>query len=364
MKRIFSAGTIGIIIVLLAFGYLVYQLVGQSRVAEPEHVANMDVAQKEKEFPKAIELVSPQGFINTDGIKIADLIGKKVIMVDFWTYSCINCQRTIPYLNAWYDKYKDKGLEIIGVHTPEFSFEKDINNVRDAVTRYSIKYPVVLDNNYTTWNAYQNKYWPRKYLIDIDGFIVYDHIGEGAYDETEMKIKDLLRERDAKLNTADTIDETIASPSDVENAPALAVSPETYFGANRNTSLISNRGLVGEFDFTEPSGTDLGYLYLSGKWNIDSEFAQNKSAGAKIIYRFHANKVFLVASSDTETTAKVLIDGKPVTSAVAGADVKNGEVKIKEDRLYRLIEDAGPGEHVIEIILGTSGVKAYTFTFG
>src|SRR3989344_7615215 len=140
----------------------------------------------ESDGEKYKEIVNPSGFVNTDGITVGSQVGKKVVLVDFMTYSCINCQRTFPYLNAWYKKYKDQGLEIIGIHTPEFAFEKDIENVREAMKRFGIMHPVVLDNDYATWRAYGNRFWPRKYLIDIHGDIVYDHIGEGAYEETEM----------------------------------------------------------------------------------------------------------------------------------------------------------------------------------
>ena len=147
--------------------------------------------EKSKRYSVAKEITTPDGFINTDGkpVTIGEFVGKKVVLLDIWTYSCINCQRTTPYLNAWYEKYKDDGLVIIGLHTPEFEFEKVYQNVLDATNRLGIKYPVVLDNDYSTWNAYQNRFWPRKYLIDIDGFVVYDHIGEGAYEETETKDK-------------------------------------------------------------------------------------------------------------------------------------------------------------------------------
>jgi thiol-disulfide isomerase/thioredoxin len=156
---------------------------------------NNKAAEKAKIYDSAKEIVSPAGFINTDeNLQIKNLIGKKVVLLDFWTYSCINCQRTLPYITSWYDKYKDAGLEIIGVHTPEFAFEKEYDNVVAATKKWGVNYPVVLDNDYGTWQAYKNRYWPRKYLIDIDGYIVYDHIGEGGYDETEKKIQELLME--------------------------------------------------------------------------------------------------------------------------------------------------------------------------
>ena len=152
-------------------------------------------AQKAKKYTSAREIVPGGGFINTEPFKLKDFIGKKVILLDFWTYSCINCQRTTPYLNAWYEKYKDQGLVIVGVHTPEFDFEKVYENVANAVKEEGIKYPVVQDNDYATWQTYENRFWPRKYLIDIDGYIIYDHIGEGAYDETERLIQTALKER-------------------------------------------------------------------------------------------------------------------------------------------------------------------------
>lgn len=141
---------------------------------------------------RAKELVEPTSFINAEPFKVADLVGRKVILVDFWTYSCINCQHVIPYLNDWYAKYKDKGLEIVSIHSPEFEYEKNEENVRDAVTKFGIKYPVVMDNKFGTWNAYQNKFWPRIYVIDLNGNIVTDYIGEGNYDEMETRIRGLL----------------------------------------------------------------------------------------------------------------------------------------------------------------------------
>lgn len=157
---------------------------------------------KDTETPY-VEITNPSGFVNTNDqpIKIADYVGKQVILLDIITYSCINCQRTFPYVNAWYDKYKDEGLIVIGLHTPEFAFEKDKNNVENAMKEFGITFPVVLDNDYATWNALGNRFWPRKYLIDIHGNIVYDHIGEGAYEETENKIQELLKEREAVLGS-------------------------------------------------------------------------------------------------------------------------------------------------------------------
>ena len=156
-----------------------------------------DVKTKTTESTPFVEIVDPAGFVNTQNqpFKIADYVGKQVILLNVMTYSCINCQRTFPYVNSWYEEYKDDGLVVIGIHTPEFSYEKDRGNVEAAFAKFNITYPTVLDNDYSTWRALGNKYWPRKYLIDIEGNVVYDHIGEGAYQETEDKIKELLKER-------------------------------------------------------------------------------------------------------------------------------------------------------------------------
>ncbi len=317
----------------------------------------------------AKEIVAPAGFINTAGqpITIQQFIGTKVVLVDFWTYSCINCQRTLPYVTAWYEKYKDQGLEVIGIHTPEFDFEKDIHNVQKAVDQWQITYPVVLDNDYGTWQNYKNLYWPRKYLIDISGAIVYDHIGEGGYAETEKKIQALLTDRLKKLGLAGTISSDLVNPTKVE-VPSTAgpLSPETYFGSARNTFLANGTyNASGVQDFIVPTGSPKENLaYLSGRWDISPEFATNLVAGAKIIYKFNAAKVFLVASAAENTKLTLLLDGKPVTNS-AGSDVVNSQAEIKDDTLYRLIENAtGYGQHTLEIIITQPGVKIFTLTFG
>lgn len=334
---------------------------------------------KSKRYELAKEITTPDGFINTGGkpITVNGLIGKKVILVDFWTYSCINCQRTTPYLNAWYEKYKDKGFVIIGVHTPEFEFEKDYNNVRAAVEKFGIKFPVVLDNDYSTWTAYRNRYWPRKYLIDIDGYMVYDHIGEGQYEETEQKIQEALAERMTVLGESGTINQSV-----IKEAPQEGnlKSPETYFGASRNQFfgngspevLGNQKGLI------IPEKLNLNTFYLSGDWNITDEFAQNNSIDAAIIYKYTAKNVFFVSQADTEIVVEVLLDGKPlgleadlpvVALAKAGADVvKNSDgktvVKIKEARLYKIIQSSKSETHTLEFIIKKPGLKAFTFTFG
>ena len=322
-----------------------------------------------KDYLPAVELTGISGYINTDAISLQPLIGKKVILVDFWTYSCINCQRTIPYLKAWYGKYQDQGLEIIGVHTPEFDFEKKRENVAAAVQKFGILYPVVQDNDYATWTAYNNHYWPHKYLIDINGFIAYDHIGEGGYDQTEQKIQELLDERMKKLAIAGTIIKDLAKPQGVVAIDTAQVStPEIYFGSARNTSLGNGKSqMSGEQVFTEPKDLRVNNVYLSGDWDIKSEYAQNVGKTSKIILRYQAKNVYFVASAANAVTVTLLRDGKPL-QATAGEDVvvskDTSKVNIKEDRLYTLIEDQEYGEHTLEILIEQPGLKAFTFTFG
>lgn len=309
------------------------------------------------------EIVDPAGFVNTNTITLGELVGKKVILVDFLTYSCINCQRTFPYLNAWYETYKDQGLEIVGIHTPEFAFEKDINNVRKAMQEFGIMYPIVLDNDYATWRAYGNQYWPRKYLIDIHGNIVYDHIGEGAYEETEMKIRELLDERAQVLGTAATVGGGLAAAQMPEGTNA-AQSPETYFGSSRNQYLINGTaGVAGVQAFTLPETFVRNALYLDGAWNIVDEYAQSVS-NASVVYKYVAKEVYLVTDADTPAEVEVLQDGKPV-GAAAGADVgADGTVTVEGSRLYKLINNAEPGEHTLELRVKSGSVHMYAFTFG
>lgn len=321
-----------------------------------------------KSFPLYREIANPSGFVNTQPLTIGSLIGKKVILVDFMTYSCINCIRTFPYLNAWYDKYKDQGFEIVGIHTPEFAFEHKIDNVREALGKYGIKFPVVLDNDYGTWNAYGNSYWPRKYLIDIDGYVVYDHIGEGEYDETEAKIQELLREKSMhdKMPVAAIPVGTVVTGTSIGNVN----SPETYFGSDRNEYLGNGeQNQAGTQTLVLPKTSHLNELALGGTWKFASEYAENQSKEAAITYRYAASRVFFVASATHEIKVKILRDGKPLTKAVAGEDIyfENGQsyLKIKEDRLYHLINDlTDTKDHVLQMIIEEPGVKAYTFTFG
>ena len=313
------------------------------------------VAAKELKYPVAKELVSPDGYINTEpGLTIKDNIGKKVILVDFWTYSCINCQRTLPYLNSWEEKYADKGLLIIGVHTPEFAFEKEYNNVLAAVEKYGIKYPVVLDNEYRTWSAYQNRYWPRKYLIDIDGFIVYDHIGEGAYDETEKKIVELLDERSEALKLGQDVKLDSSKPEVPKTEFEKIRTPEIYFGYGfsrgqlGNTEGFSPDNTV-EYKYPEEIGRSM--FYLNGPW-LNNNDNMESQGNASVLLAYSAKQVNIVAGSEEPVTLGIYLDGQQYSTVnVSGFD------------LYTVVPGQDYGEHVLEIE-APKGAMIYTFTFG
>ena len=369
MKR-----TIALIIVVIGIIGVIWYLQSTSSSVRPSSKGSditvpvsTAVPAEKKNLSRAKELADIQGYINTDDtFSIKNLIGKKVILVDFWTYSCINCQRTTPYLNAWYDKYHDAGLEIIGVHTPEFEFEKKYENVKAAVEKFGIKYPVVLDSAYGTWSAYGNRYWPHKYLIDIDGYIAYDHIGEGGYEDTEHAIQAALAERMTRLGVAGNIDATIAKPQVDVPVEGKPMSPETYFGSARNEYLGNGKQSASGVQALQlPSQLKPDTLYLSGKWDFQDEYAQSNSDDAHIVFPYKAKDVYIVASAANPVVAHILVDGKPITAEMRGEDVSaDGTITIQQERLYKLIKNTEWGEHTIEIIIDKTGLQAYTFTFG
>lgn len=303
-------------------------------------------------YRMAPEITNPSGFINTNDtpITLASLKGKKIVLVDIWTYSCINCRRTIPYINAWYSKYKDQGLEVVSIHTPEFSFEKVKDNVAQAVKELGIQYPVVLDNDYGTWNAFGNQYWPRKYIIDLDGNIVYDHIGEGGYEETERVIQKLLENNKSRLGIVGSVSSPLVPA--LGNEPE-SQSPETYFGASRNEYLDNGEvGKVGRINFVMPQDSTPNKLYLGGVWDIYPEYAET-TGKARIVYTYTAKHVYMVASSDTPQDIEVYQDGKLVR-----------KITIFANTLYTLVDNQTIGEHVLEIRIPKEHFKAFTFTFG
>lgn len=308
-------------------------------------------------YPRYREITDPAGFVNTGEFKLADMVGKKVILLDFMTYSCINCQRTFPYLRAWYDKYKDAGLEIVAIHTPEFAFEKKRENVIAAFKQFGLTFPAVLDNDYGTWNAWGNNYWPHKYLIDIDGSVRYDHIGEGAYEETEEMIKTLLKERAKKLGSDTDILGSVSK--DVPKNAVEASSAETYFGAYRNSTFFGNGtgGMVYEKDFTLPDKLSAGYFYLGGKWIIDQQYIE--SEGESILaFPYNTKTVYLVAES--QNGGRVQVQNK-----VKGQEniVNVSSIDIGLATLYTVIGNK-ERESGTMLIKADKGVRLYSLTFG
>jgi cytochrome c biogenesis protein CcdA/thiol-disulfide isomerase/thioredoxin len=294
----------------------------------------------------------------------------KVVMVDFWTYSCINCLRALPYVKQWYEKYKDHGLVVIGVHAPEFAFEKNPNNVRRAVADLNVAYPVALDNDYAIWQAFNNQYWPAHYFIDAAGRIRGHHFGEGNYDESEQTIRKLLTE----AGNADLPPPGMgaAKAAGVQAPPDEAhdQSPETYVGYRRAENFASLGGFSQDqtHSYSAPAALKLNQWALSGPWNVDPEKAVLGTAPGMILFRFYARDLHLVlgpGSDGKPVRFKVLLDGAaPATNHGADTDLSGAGV-IDRQRLYQLIRQSGDvTEHVFSIEFLDSGVQAYSFTFG
>lgn len=319
------------------------------------------------QFRVAPEFKGINNYINTEPVTLADLKGK-VVLIDFWTYSCINCIRTIPYLNAWHEKYSDEGLVIVGVHSPEFEFEKNPDNVRAAVSNFDIEYPVAQDNDMETWKAYENRYWPRKYLVDDEGYIRYDHIGEGAYEETEKVIQALLQERAANLGQTIDIDTSTARPDGAQSVNFVQIStPELYFGYEYARAPLGNtEGFKPDQTVTYSLAGDVqiirNHIYLSGDWANRADSMELKSHSGRIVLEYSAKAVNIVAGG--AGTVHVAEDGKPLASA-AGADVgEDASFEVDGQRLYNLVSHSRYGEHRLVIDVVGEGFQIYTFTFG
>jgi len=314
---------------------------------------------------KAPELTGTQGWVNSEPLKLSDLKGK-VVIVDFWTYSCINCLRTLPYLNTWYDTYKDDGLVIIGVHTPEFPFEKELKNVQKAAKEYNITYPIVQDNEFKTWNAYDNQYWPAKYIIDKNGFIRSTHFGEGNYEETEAVIRELLAEGNPPKDMPE--EKTSAVKADSVNFAKIE-SDESYIGYKREQFQGNSEAIIADKEqtFKEPPIIEDNLFYLVGKWIVSSDYATLNAKNGKIILNYKASQANLVMSGNGKTVkARVLLDGKLIAPGVRGTNVDaDGTVTIKDAKLYNLVDTKDLYErHTLTLEFLDTGVEAFAFTFG
>jgi len=291
---------------------------------------------------RAPEFEDLENWINSEGYESMEELKGKVVLIDFWTYSCINCIRTLPYIQSWHEKYEDDGLVIIGIHAPEFQFEQKIENVQKAVDEFGLTYAVVQDNKFKTWRAYQNRYWPAKYLIDQNGVVRYTHFGEGEYEETEGYIVDLLGA------------DMVASEVEAQEVDFRKIgTPETYIGLSRRDGFIRDS----EAELSNNEWT------LKGDWEADRERAISTRPNASIRMVFTASKANLVIGGTGKATVK--IDGELAIDENAGIDVINGIMTLDGERLYELTDFGGEyDKHEIEIIFDNADVELFAWTFG
>jgi len=299
----------------------------------------------------------------------AEALKGKVVLVDFWTYSCINCLRTLPYVKAWAEKYRDQGLVVIGVHAPEFAFERDVNNVTKAMKDLGISYPVAIDNNYKIWRAFNNQYWPAHYFADAKGQIRYHHFGEGDYAESERVIQQLLREAGATQVAGGLIE---ADAKGIEQAPDMneVQSPETYLGFQRAEHFVSTGTLATDKVLNYPVAGNLALndWTLEGQWNVGGQQATLAAAHGRIVYRFHARDLHLVLGPGADgkpVRFKVTVDGQAPGEA-HGTDVApDGSGTVTDQRLYQLVRQTGAiKDRTFTIEFLDPQVSAYAFTFG
>ncbi|MBK0028181.1 redoxin family protein [Stenotrophomonas sp. S48] len=316
-------------------------------------------------------LTGATGWLNSPPLDREQLRGK-VVLIDFWTYSCINCLRAMPYVHEWERRYRDHGLVVIGVHTPEFAFERDPRNVMKAVQQLKVEYPVALDNQYAIWRAFNNNYWPAHYFVDAQGNIRAHQFGEGNYAHSEQVIRRLLTEAGqtdlpAPADPAAADLQGVAAQADMGNLR----SPETYLGHARAEQFASPGGQRDDtpFDYTLPAALQLNQWGLAGRWTVSDEAAQLQQSGGRIGFQFHARDLHLVLAPGADgrpVRFRVLLDGRPLPAADAGTDVRaDGSGVVDEHRLYQLVRQRGAvAPHRFEIEFLDAGVQAYAFTFG
>ncbi|MCC6209343.1 MAG: cytochrome c biogenesis protein DipZ [Gammaproteobacteria bacterium] len=308
-------------------------------------------------------------WLNSAPLDAAGLQGK-VVLVDFWTYSCINCLRTLPYVRAWSDKYRGRGFVVVGVHTPEFAFEKDLDNVKKALRDLGVTYPVALDNDYAIWRSFSNRYWPAHYFFDATGQLRHQHFGEGEYMESEAVIQTLLAERDGKVAPA-PFAQPKGSGAEAAAGKNAGRSPETYIGFARARQFASAGGIARNTlkDYAVPSMLKRNDWGLAGAWQVGDQAAALGSPPGRIVYRFHARDLHLVlgpAEPGRPVRFRVTLDGQP-PGADHGVDIDaRGNGIVDEHRLYQLVRQANDriGDRTFEVEFLDPGVRAYAFTFG
>ena len=325
----------------------------------------------EKGQVRAPEIGRP--WLNSPPLSLRQLRGR-VVLLDFWDYTCVNCLRTLPYVQAWHERYQDKGLAVIGVHTPEFTFAQYEQNVERAVRDLGITYPVVIDSDYELWKAFANRYWPTKYLLDGEAYLRYAHFGEGAYGETEQAIHELLRELRPGVELP-AIMEPVRE-TDRPGAACFQPSPELYLGHRRGR--IGNKSgfqedAVGDYSFS--GKPEEGQFYAQGRWASTAEYFESAAEGDnRLLLQYSAAEVNLVLASPRAPSYELLIqqDGRPLTRAQATPDLRfrpaedGGEesyILVEQPRMYRLVDNRGFGTHTLELICPQPGLAAFAFTF-
>jgi thiol-disulfide isomerase/thioredoxin len=335
--------------------------------ATVSNVSQKDSSQIDKSgFKMAPDLVGIAHYLNTTPEELAQDMKGKVILYDIWTYSCINCIRTLPYITAWDEKYSDQGLLVIGIHSPEFEFEKDPENVKMAIAKHGIKYPVVMDNDMETWKAFENRYWPRKYIADYEGYIRYDHIGEGGYQEAEKVIQQLLKERSDALGIQMTSDSSLVDIKEFEHT--LFRTPELYFGyqfAQNRNQLGSEEGFQPEKTVTyqDTEKIDLHKFYPVGTWKNNEDNMELVSDTGEIKLLYNAKEVNIVTANNAEL--EVYLDGEPLHEQYSGKDIRSGNtLTVSESGLYNIISSDESSTHTLDIKVKGPGFQIFTFTFG
>lgn len=349
-------------IVVAAVGVSLHTLAKDKSAPLPRAALPLPI---EGKFPP---LDGATGWLNSPPLTAAGLRGK-VVLVDFWTYSCINWRRSLPFVRAWAQKYKAQGLVVIGVHTPEFGFERQVDNVRWAVKNMRVDYPVLLDSEYAIWQAFENEYWPALYFIDAQGNIRHHQFGEGEYERSESVIQQLLVEAGAHGVGVDQAFVSVEGRG-IEAAPDWINlrSGENYVGYARTENFSSPEGMLADQPrrYTLPARLDLNAWALSGAFTMRKESTRSDEAGARLRYRFHARDLHLVmgpVKRGSSPRFRVLVDGLP-PGAAHGSDVdESGAGSVVEQRLYQLVRQTKPIDHVFEIEWLDPGVEAFSFTF-
>ena len=326
----------------------------------------LTITNQELGTKKAPNLVGIAHYLNTTPEELAKKMENKVVLYDIWTYSCINCIRTLPFITSWDEKYSEQGLLIVGIHSPEFEFEKDPQNVEIAIEKYGITYPVVMDNDMKTWKAFENNYWPRKYIADHEGNLRYDHIGEGSYQETEKIIQQLLDERSIALDLDNISENKLVSIEEFEHT--LFRTPELYFGykfAQNRNQLGNDEGFQpGRIvQYSEPNNIELNKFYPIGNWKNNEDSMELTEASGSIKVLFDAKEVNIVTENNAQL--EIFLDGVPLTKEHAGLDIKfENKMDVSNAGMYNIINTETSISHIMEIKIEGKGFQAFTFTFG